>query len=96
MLRNGWQTSQEYADTRDYFRNILKTPSTQIFEKVLSTIGHLENNPLIYPLVQDSLLRARGYRFVPIDNFLLFFVVIDDQVQIRRFLYGGRKYNSLL
>ncbi len=90
------RAEQDLADTRDYFLNILKTTSTQVFEKVLSTIAQLELNPLIYPQVKDSLLQAKGYRFVPIDNFLMFFVVVGKQVQIRRFLYGGRKYNSLL
>ena len=78
------RAEQDLADTRDGFLN------------VLSTITQLEHHPLIYPPVKDSLLQAKGYRFVPIDNFLLFFVVVGNQVQIRRFLYGGRKYNSLL
>jgi toxin ParE1/3/4 len=86
----------DLADTKDYFENVLKTSSTRIFEKLIETVDHLEENPMIYPLAKDITLREKGYRFVPIDNFLLFFVVIGHQVQIRRFLYGGRKFNSLL
>lgn len=86
----------DLEDTKDYFRKVLKTPSTHVFEKLIEVIAYLEDNPMIYPLVKDLALREKGYRFVPIDNYLLFFVVIDRQVQIRRFLYGGRRFTSLL
>ena len=86
----------DLSDTREYYEKIFKTPSMRVFEKILDGIAQLEQNPLIYPLLKDPTLREKGYRFVPIDNFLLFFVVLEDQVQIRRFLYGGRNYASIL
>jgi len=86
----------DLSDTREYHEKVLKTPSMRVFEKILDVIAQLERNPLIYPLLKDPTLRAKGYRFVPIDNFLLFFVVFANQVQIRRFLYGGRNYASIL
>jgi len=66
------------------------------FEKVLHHLSILETKPLAYPLVQDPLLREKGYRHIPVDNYLVFYVVREKEVQIRRVLYGGRRYASLL
>ena len=81
---------------KDYFKNKLKTSPNHLFEKFNSSIDILEKNPLIYPLVKDSYLRQFGYRMVPIDNFLLFYVIKNQEVQIHRFLCGKRNYSMLL
>ena len=86
----------DLLETREYFVEVLKTPSTKVFDRVLEAIDQLEENPMIYPLLADPILREKGYRHVPIDNFLLFFVIRDATVEIRRFLYGGRKFSALL
>ena len=36
--------------------------------------------------------KYQGYRMFPIDNFLVFYVIENDEVQIHRFLYGKRDY----
>ena len=45
---------------------------------------------------QDPLLKLVGYRVIPIDNYLMFYVVRSNVVQIHRILYAKRNYLQLL
>ena len=52
--------------------------------------------PERYPRPKDLALAAKGYRYLAVKNYLVFYVVSGDTVQIRRILYGHRDYLSLL
>ena len=43
-----------------------------------------------------SALAAKGYRHLIVENYLVFYVVARDTVQIRRILYAKRNYRSIL
>ena len=54
--------------------------------------------PTRYPLCNDAFLRAWGIRFVPVKNYLLFYVVREDEsaVYVIRFLYAKRAWQNIL
>jgi toxin ParE1/3/4 len=83
-------------DIKDYFEHILKVSPNDLFQKFYDAVDHLELNPFMYPLVKDSYLKQIGYHTIPIDNFLLFYIIEDEEVQIHRFIYGKRNYSHLL
>jgi addiction module toxin, RelE/StbE family len=85
----------DIQEIKDYFINILKTSPNGLFEKLLHEIDLLEDNPYIYPLIKDPYLNQLGYRIIPIDNFILFYIVTNNEVHIHRFLYGKRNYKLL-
>ena len=85
----------DIIELKDYFINIIKTSPNPLLEKLLHEIDLLEDNPFIYPLVKDPYLNGLGYHIIPIDNFILFYVIKDKEVQIHRFLYGRRDYKQL-
>ena len=86
----------DLLEIKEYFENKLKTTVNNLFEKFDKQIGLIENNPLIYPLVSDTYLNQLGYRMIPVDNFLIFYIISDNTVQIHRFLYGKRDYLHIL
>jgi len=59
-------------------------------------IGQLEDNPLLYPLVRDLHLGQKGYRLEPIEYYLVFYLNSGRTVEVRPFLFGARKYSSIL
>ena len=89
------KAENDLKETKTYFEEILKTPSKTLFEKFFNEIDNLEENPYRYPLLKDPHLNQLGYRIIPIDNFLVFFIVHEKEVQIHRFLYGRRNYRLL-
>ena len=44
----------------------------------------------------DLALAAKGYRYLIVKDYLVFYVVSGQSVQIRRILYGRRDYQALL
>jgi toxin ParE1/3/4 len=89
------KAENDLIETKTYFEDILKTSSKSLFEKFFKEIDTLEENPYIFPIVKDSILKQFGYRIIPIDNYLIFFVINEKEVQIHRFIYGRRNYHLL-
>ena len=87
---------KDLFEIKSYFRNVLKTASNTVFEKILEQVKTLKENPFIYKVHQDSLLKLIGYRVIPIDNYLMFYIVKGCSVQIHRVLYAKRNYLQLL
>jgi toxin ParE1/3/4 len=86
----------DLLEIKDYFENKLKTKVDGLFGKIDKQIDLLETNPFIHPLVKDPYLNQLGYRMIPVDSFLIFYIISDNTVQIHRFLYGRRDYLSIL
>lgn len=66
---------KDLIEIKDYFINKLKVSPNNLFEKFYKSIDTLEENPFIFPLIKDTFLNQLGYRMVPIDNFLLFYII---------------------
>jgi toxin ParE1/3/4 len=60
------------------------------------TISHLEEFPEIGAIVKNRRLAKQGYRILVIDDYGVFYVVLDELVEIRRMIYGKRNYAKLL
>ena len=56
----------------------------------------LSNMPERCPKPKDLALAAKGYRYLIVKNYLVFYVIVGDTVQIRRILYARSDYRSLL
>ena len=69
-----------------------------IVEKFFYEGDSLTNFPTRYPLCKDSLLHTWGIRFVPVKNYLLFYIVREDEhkVYVIRFLYSKRNWQKIL
>ena len=87
---------KDLTEIKSYFANVLKTSSNSIFEKFLEQVKILKVHPFTYKVHQDPLLKLVGYRIIPIDNYLMFYVIKSNIVQIHRVLYAKRNYLQLL
>jgi len=45
---------------------------------------------------KDERLQKQGYRMLIIGNYLVFYVIEEGVVEIRRIIHGSRKYSFLL
>lgn len=74
------------------------TASNCIVENFFSEGDSLVAFPTRYPLCNDAFLRAWGIRFMPVKNYLLFYVVREDEgtVYVIRFLYAKRAWQNIL
>lgn len=72
--------------------------SDRIIENFFGEGDSLASFPTRYPLCNDAFLRAWGIRFVPVNNYLLFYIVREDEktVYVLRFLYSRRDWQKIL
>ena len=49
-----------------------------------------------YDLLTEEIASPKGYRYLIVKDYLVFYVVSGQTVQIRRILYGRRDYQALL
>ncbi len=96
-------TDPAKQDLMDVVRHIsaqLSAPqaSLDMFELLVSELQSLEINPKRYALLRDERLAARGYRILPVKNYLIFYKIDDASrlVYIVRILYGRRDWATLL
>ena len=87
---------KDLTEIKSYFSNVLKTSSNSVFEKFLEQVKILKTHPFTYKVHQDPLLKLVGYRVIPIDNYLMFYLVRNNTVQTHRILYAKRNYLQLL
>ena len=87
---------KDLTEIKSYLTNVLKTSSNSIFEKILEQVKILKVHPFTYKVHQDPLLKLVGYRIIPIDNYLMLYVIKSNIVQIHRVLYAKRNYLQLL
>ena len=76
-------------DLIDIFEYIKKDNSAAAFSQLALT-------PLLGAIPKDERLKRLGYRMLIVDKYLVFYVVKNKAVQIRRIIHGARRYSFLL
>ncbi len=67
-----------------------------VIDKLDRAISGLVSFPLIGAIPKDERLKRLGYRMLIVEKYLVFYVVKDEVIEIRRVLHGSRKYEFLL
>ena len=75
-----------------------KFSATDILERIEKEIMRLRKFPFSCNYVADEYLRNKGYRKLIIDNYIVFYLIEEEnkQVIIMRVLYGKQNYENLL
>ena len=63
---------------------------------LVEQISSLSYVPFRCPRPRDAALAARGYRYLFVEQYLVFSAVVGGTVQLRRILYARRNDQSLL
>ena len=80
----------------DYLNTLSPKAAIEHDDLMVEGIGSLADMPERCPLDRDTQLRLRGYRSLLVKNYMVFYVVNGDTVEIRRILYARRQYEALL
>lgn len=87
---------QDLLDIIDYLNTLSSEAALRYYDLLTEQIAGLSYMPERCPRPKDLALAAKGYRYLIVENYLVFYVVSGDTVQIRRILYSRRDYRSLL
>ena len=72
--------------------------ANRLHSEAYKAISSLEEMPRRHPLVSDKHLASLGFRFFPVRNYLVFYIVREENktVVIERFLYSKRDWTTIL
>lgn len=87
---------QDLLDIVDYLNTLSADVALRYYDLLTEQIASLSNMPERCPRPKDLALAAKGYRYLIVEKYLVFYVVVGNTVQIRRIIYGRRDYSSLL
>ena len=87
---------RDLQELTEYLNTLSPDAALRYYDLIVSEIASLSSMPLRCPHPRDLALAAKGYRVLSVKNYLVFYVVSGDTVQIRRILYARRDYSRLL
>jgi len=67
-----------------------------IATKIEKNLELLSDNPHLGRMPRDEELRALGYRYITVQNYIVFYTIEERTILIHRILHGARNYKSLL
>ena len=81
-----------------YTRDVLKNPAAaeRLVDQVeRGVLDHLEN-PTIASVYKPGTARPHPYYWFEVGSYMVFYVVIDDVMEVRRLIYGARDLTRML
>lgn len=91
---------QDYYKAEAYIKYELynQNAAAGLAKKLHEAIKDLSFFLTKYPICNDDFLRVWEIRFVPVNNYLLFYIVREDEktVYVLRFLYSRRDWQKIL
>ena len=89
----------DFGEIFDYIAVDLMEPITagKLVDRMYEACQSLEKLPYKYPLSRDSFLASQGFRVMPVGNYLIFYVVDEEnsRVIVHRAVHGKRNYRVL-
>ncbi len=87
---------QDLAEIVEYLNTLSADVALRYYDMLVEEIAGLSTMPERCPHPRDLALTAKGYRYLIVKDYLVFYMVVGDTVQIHRILYGRRDYRSIL
>ena len=85
-------------DVVEYLSNFSSNIARRYYDEIMVKALSLSLMPQRCPFVQDDALRDKGYRWLFVRNYTIFYVLDEANkiVDVRAIMYSGREYTALL
>lgn len=89
---------QDLMSTVNYITNVLKneTAALRLIEDVETAILERLDNPVSFEPYHSVKKRDYPYYRIYVRNYVIYYVVIDDVMEVRRLMYGARDTDRYL
>lgn len=89
---------QDLKDIQQYISQSLNNPiaAKRTVQKIIKTYLQLSDSPFIGTSLNTKISIVTPYRYLVSGNYLIFYVVKDNTVEINRVIYGKRDYIKIL
>lgn len=92
------ESKQDLIRTKQYIKNNLQEPeiAEKLISKIRKEINTLKNTPEIYAIIDDDIIKRLEIRKLIVDNYIVFYRIKGNNIQIVRVMYGRRNWINLL
>ena len=92
------EAKQDLIDIKRYIKYNLQEPNTaqKLITKIKNEIDSLKDNPEMYSVIDDDIIKRFKIRKLVVDNYIVFYRINDENIQIVRVMYGRRNWITLL
>jgi len=89
---------RDLAEARDYIANSLHNPlaALRLVEDTKQAIMSRRDNPSAFEPYRSAKDRKLPYYRIRVKNFTVFYVLIGDVMEVRRFVYSKRDFSKLI
>ena len=90
------KAQEDLEEIVKYLNQFYTKTAMKYYDLVIAEISKLTMNPKRCALVREEPLRRKGYRYLLVNNYIVFFVIKETTVQVRRILYNKQQYKTFL
>jgi len=92
------ESKQDLIEIKKYIKDNLQEPEAaqKLIDKIRKEINILKINPEIYAIIDEDIIRKLEIRKLIIDNYIVFYRIKNNNIQIVRIMYGRRNWINLL
>lgn len=92
------ESKEDLIRIKQYIKYNLQEPETanRLISKIKKSIKSLTSNPEIYAVIDDDIIRKLEIRKQIVDNYIVFYRIKNENIEIVRIMYGRRNWMILL
>lgn len=85
-------------EIKQYIKYNLQEPeiAEALISKIRKEINVLKENPKIYTIIDDDIIKKLEIRKLVVENYIVFYRIKNNSIQIVRVMYGRRNWIDLL
>ncbi|HGJ66334.1 TPA: type II toxin-antitoxin system RelE/ParE family toxin [bacterium] len=87
---------EDLTEIISFIANDNPMAANALADKIEKNIELLSSNPMIGRIPRDEDLKNLGYRYIIVQNYLVFYTIEERTIFIHRILHGARNYKTLL
>ncbi len=87
---------RDLSEIFEYISRDSPSAALSLLDKIDKDVSRLAEFPQLGKTPQDNRLQKIGYKILIINNYVVFYVLKQKPVEIRRIFHGKRKYEVLL
>lgn len=87
---------EDLAEIMTYIAAESITAAEALINRIEKNLQSLQKHPFLGRIPDDVELLNLGYRYLVVDDYLVFYIVDDRTVIVHRIIHGARDYQSLL
>ena len=87
---------EDFVEITSFIASDNPNAAEALVNKIEKNIELLSGNPLLGRIPRDEDIKNLGYRYIIVQNYIVFYTIEERTIFIHRILHGARNYKTLL